>query len=324
MPSFRRTRILLPASSLLLGALAPSVHANHGPGTSGGGSSTISGETLRAGGFDLSLRTDLTWYETFTRAEAESQAIQSGEFDAIDRTFVESLSIAYGITDDLQVSAATGYYSGTNFMEAEADGGGGAEVATADPRGMTDLWLQAKWRFVHGPSGHLAAIAGVKLPTGRDDVELSDGSELEPSSQPGTGAVDFQAGLAYSRFLTSRTTLDASGLYTLRGEHDDFRVGDRLDVGTALAYRLTEDIRAYPNWSLSAEALAVWIDRDEDEGTSNPNSGGTTVYLAPGIRGRFDAHIALSVAPALPVYQDLDGDQAETRAKLAMTLSVAF
>lgn len=324
MPSIRFLRPLLYASSLLLGALAPSARANHGPGTSGGGSSTLSGETLRAGGFDLSLRTDATWYETFTRAEAADHAIQSGEFDAIDRTFVESLSIAYGITDDFQIGATTGYYAGTNFVAAEEDGGGGAEVATADPRGMTDLWLQAKLRFLHGPGGHLAAIGGLKLPTGRDDVTLSDGSELEPSSQPGTGAVDVQIGLAYSRFLTTRTTLDASGLYIFRGEHDDFRVGDRFDAGAAVAYRLTEDVRAFPNWSVSAELLGAWIDRDEDDGERNPNSGGTTVYAAPGIRGRFASHLAVSLAPAFPVVQDLGGDQPETRAKLALTVSFAF
>lgn len=317
-----RARSLLP--SVLAAALGPAALANHGPGTSGGGSSTASGETLKAGAFDLSLRTDATWYETFSRAEAESHAIRSGEFDAIDRTLVESLSIAYGITDDFQIGAQTGYYAGTNFVAAEADGVGGAESATADPRGIMDLWLQAKYRVAHGPGGHLAAIAGVKLPTGRDDVTLSDGSQLEPSSQPGSGAVDYQLGVAYSRFLTSRTTFDASGIYTRRGEHDDFKVGDRFDFGTAFAYRLTEDVKSYPNWSVSAEALAVWIDRDEDSGERNPNSGGTTVYLAPGVRGRLDPHVALSLAPALPVYQDLDGDQPETRAKLAFTLSFSF
>ncbi len=317
-----RTRFL--SAPVLAGFLAATAHANHGPGTSGGGSSTLSGETLKAGGFDLSLRTDTSWYETFTRAEAADHAIRSGGFDALDRALVESLSISYGITDDFQVSAFTGYYWGSNFTSAEPDGTGGAEVATADPRGLTDLWLQAKLRVLRGRYGHLAVVAGVKLPTGEDDVRLSDGSKLEASSQPGTGAVDGQVGLAYSRYLTSRMTLDASALYTLRGEHDDFRVGDRLDLGTAFAYRLTEDIQAYPNWSVSGELLGVWIGKDEDTGEKNPNSGGTTVYAAPGARCRFDPHLSLGLAPAFPVYQNLDGDQPETRAKLAFTLSWSF
>jgi hypothetical protein len=317
----------IPVRSLrafVLGILVGPLLANHGPGTSGGGSSTASGETLKAGGFDFSLRTDLTQYQSFTRPEAANRAIQNGDFDAIDRTFVESFSVAYGVTDDFQIGAQLGWYAGDNFVSAEADGMGGADVATADPRGLTDLWLQGKLRVMHGRSGHLAVIAGLKLPTGKDDVLLSNGDPLEPSSQPGTGAVDVQAGLAYSRFLTSRVTMDASGIYTLRTEHEGFRVGDRFDVGTAFAYRLTEDIRQYPNWSVSGEVLGVWLGEDEDGGTRNGNSGGTTVYLAPGIRGRFDSHVALSVAPAVPVYQDLDGDQPETRGKLTVTLSVSF
>jgi hypothetical protein len=298
--------------------------ANHGPGTSGGGSSTISGETLRAGGFDLSLRTDFTQFENITRAEAANRAIQSDEFDGVDRTLVESLSIAYGLTDDVQLGAQIGYYSGDNFVAAEADGMGGATVATADPRGLTDLWLTSKFRLAHGPAGHFAAIAGVKLPTGKDDERLSNGEKLEPSSQPGSGAVDYLVGVAWSKYLSARTTIDVSGTYTYRGEHDDFRVGDRWDGGVAVAYRLTEDVKSFPNWSVSGELLGVYIDEDEDGGVKNWNSGGTTIYLAPGIRERATPHLAWALAPAFPIVQDLHGDQIETTAKLTFSLSFSL
>jgi hypothetical protein len=308
----------------LVALLATPALGNHGPGTSGGGSSVASGETLRAGGFDLSLRTDFTKFEDVSRAEAEQRAIQSGEFDALDKSFLESFSIAYGVTDDFQVGAQIGWYSGTNFVAAEADGLGGADVATADPRGLSDLWLSGKLRVMRGASGHLALMAGLKLPTGKDDVRLSDGDLLEPSSQPGTGAVDGQVGVAWSKFLTSRTTVDASALYTLRGEHDGFRVGDRADAGVALAYRLTEDVKAFPNWSVSGELLSVWLDKDDDHGELNGNSGGTTVYLAPGVRERVNPHVSFSLAPALPIVQDLNGDQIEARAKLVFNLSFSL
>src|SRR4051794_24759896 len=60
--------LLIPIVALLVALPAL---ANHGPGTSGGGSSTISGETLKAGHFDLSFRTDYTEFEHISRAEAE-------------------------------------------------------------------------------------------------------------------------------------------------------------------------------------------------------------------------------------------------------------
>ena len=321
--------IRAPMPSVLFSALATALASlavpfNHGPGTSGGGSSTESGETLRAGAFSFQLRSDFTQYESISRTEAEQHGLTNGEFDAIESTFVETAVLAYGVTDDFQVGASIGHYWGQNFIEAEADGLGGVESATADPSGLTDMWLTGKYRVMRGASGHLALLAGVKLPTGDDNEHLSNGEKLEPSSQPGTGAVDFQAGVAYSRYLTSRVTLDASMAYTLRGEHDDFTVGDRFDAGVALAYRLTEDVKQFPNYSVSTELLGNWLGKDDDAGVDNDSSGGTTTYLAVGLRARFDEHIALTVAPALPLTQDLNGDQVETRGKLSVALGFSF
>lgn len=298
--------------------------ANHGPGTSGGGSSTASGETLKAGAWDLSLRVDATEFEDVSRQEAAQRATQSGDFDALRRSFLTTTSLAYGVTEDFQVGATIGYYRGTDFFAAELDANGTPEVADADPHGLTDLWLQGKYRFVHDELGSLALIAGIKLPTGNDDQRLSNGEKLEPSSQPGTGAFDEQAGLAWSRFLTPNLTIDASSIYTLRGEHAGFTVGDRFDAGVALAYRLTDAITAFPNWSVFGEANVVWLGKDDDHGTKNGNSGGTTLYLTPGVRVRFDKSAALTLAPSFPVYQGLNGEQVETRFKLAATLSFGF
>src|SRR4051812_42991617 len=103
--------------------VAPPALANHGPGTSGGGSSTASGETLKQGKFELSLRDDYTQFENVSRAEAERRALRSGEFDGIDSSNIISGELAYGITDDLQVSAQIGYYHGSGFIDAESEDG---------------------------------------------------------------------------------------------------------------------------------------------------------------------------------------------------------
>jgi hypothetical protein len=313
-----------PWTALALARAAVAL-AHHGPGTSGGGSATISGETLKAGSWDLDLRADYTNFQHFSQQQAEEHAAQSGEFDAIDWSLLTSISAAYGITDDFQMGASIGYYHGQNFVGADRnDETGVVDSGTANPAGLTDLWINAKYRVLQGQPGNLSLIGGIKLPTGRDDVRLSNGELLEPSSQPGSGAIDFQAGAAYSRFLTSRLTLDASGVYTFRMKHDGFKVGDRFDVGTALAYRLTPDINQFAQWSVFAEVNGVWVQKDEPEEGPNPNTGGVTVFLTPGARVRFTEHMALTVAPSIPVYQDLNGDQDKTRFKFAATLSFSF
>ena len=320
----RQTRARVARAALIATVLASSALANHGPGTSGGGSSTISGETLHEGLWDFSLRTDFTNYRSKTRAEAAAIGAVVGDFDSLDHSLVETLSAAYGVSDGVQLSASFGYYMGTNFTSAESDGAGGATVSDADPEGLTDLWLDAKFRLMHGASGNLALVAGVKLPTGRDDVKLSDGTPLEPSSQPGSGAVDGQLGLGYSCYLTSRWTIDASALYTLRGSHDGFTVGDRCDAGLALAWRATEDVKSFPNLSFSAEVLGVWVGKDESGGVKNENSGGTSVFLAPGVRERFNENVSLALSIGLPLSQNLNGEQVETDWKAALTLGFAF
>ena len=147
---------------------------------------------------------------------------------------------------------------------------------------------------------------------------------LDPSSQPGTGSVDWQGGVAYSRYLNERVTLDASALYSLRTEHDDFEVGDRADLGLALAYRLTEDVQAPNDWSVFGELDGIWLDEDEEDGVSNENSGGEVVYLVLGVRDRINPHVSLSLAPALPVLQDVNGEQVETEWRVGLALTFAL
>jgi hypothetical protein len=307
-----------------LGILAPSAFANHGPGTSGGGATVASGETLKQGMSDFTLRTDFTQFENISDSEAAQRAQASGSFDALDHAFVNSLSGAFGVTDDFQIGAQIGYYSGIGFISADSNGMGGVDVGDGNPRGFMDTWLGAKWRVMHGQPGNLSLMCGLKLPTGRHDVHLSNGELLEFSSQPGTGALDGQLGFAYSRFLTSRVTVDASFSYTLRGTFEDFTVGDRMDSGVALAYRLTEDIKEFPNYSVSGELVDVWIGKDVESGAANDNSGGNTVYVQPGFRTRFNPHVALGVSAGCPVLQDLNGDQVESRIKASAALSFSF
>src|SRR3954467_3849065 len=95
----------LCAAACFVLVLVSSSFANHGPGTSGGASYTASGETLKEGKFDLSLREDYTQFADISRAGAERRAAEAGEFDALDHSWLTSASLAYGITDDLQVSA---------------------------------------------------------------------------------------------------------------------------------------------------------------------------------------------------------------------------
>ncbi len=321
-----RTNCGLVAAILLVTiAFVPStVFANHGPGASGGGSATISGETLKPGSFELSLREDFSDFQSFSRSAATSRALKGGGFDALDHGFITTGELAYGIVENLQVSVGLGYFVGHDFLSADREEDNSVTISHAKPTGLTDMPLLLKYRFLQGKPGNMAIVAGVKFPTGRDNVHLANGGLLSPTDEPGTGAFDYLVGLGYSRFLTSHLTMDASFFYTFRSRHDDFRVGDRFDVGLAFAYRITESVKTFPQYSVFSELNDVHLGRDTEGDAKDANSGSNTLYVTPGARIRFSPLVALTVAPSFPIVQDLHGNQGEVRFKLAVTLSFSF
>jgi hypothetical protein len=303
---------------------AHAVRANHGPGASGGGAATISGETLKENHFELSVREDGSQCDHFTAAAAGPRAARGGDFDALDHGFIHTFDLAYGITDDLQFGGSIGYFEGNDFVSAERADDGAVSSSRTNPNGLTDLSLAFKYRVLQGKPGNLSLIAGAILPTGRSSAHLANSEPLSPTDQPGTGRYGTPLGLGYSRFLTPHLTIDASALYTLRFEKDAFKVGDRFDTGVALAYRLTDSIKTFPQYSIFTELNNVYLAKDHDHGQNDPNSGSDTLYLTPGGRVRFTPNMAITVAPSIPIYEHLNGDQGRVLFKLAVTFSLSF
>ena len=313
--------ILLAIASVWLNL----ARADHGPGTSGGGATTQSGETLKPGKIAIDLREDYTEFEELSSGEIEASAQRAGSFDLLDRSFLSSISLSYGIVENFQIGLTIGYYQAVNTREAEFDEiSGETEIATFDPDGLTDLWLSGKYRFYRGPIGSLAVFGGVKFPTGEDDVRNSAGERVEPSATAGSGSYDGMLGVAFSRFLTAQVTVDASAQYTLRTEANGFELGDRFDAGLAMAYRFTEDVKQFPQVSVFGEANVRYLWESEEDGVDDPNTGGLAVFLTPGVRVGFARYLALSVSAPLPVAQDLNGEQLKTLYKLNAALTLTF
>jgi len=124
--------------------------------------------------------------------------------------------------------------------------------------------------------------------------------------------------------VTSRITMDVSGQYTIRGEADKFKLGDRIDGGVALAYRFNEDITKYPQFSVFGEANVRHLFKSKDDGASDPNTGGTVLFLSPGVRASITRNVAFTVAPQIPVMQELNGEQLETKIKVNAALTITF
>jgi hypothetical protein len=326
---------MLPLLSLLLldhgsTMTEPLTLRDHGPGTSGGGVSTTSGETLKSGAVRAAYRIDYTQFERLSNQDIRDQALEVGgshaHFDALRWTMLQTLEISFGATDDLELGLTMGNYRGNDLREGHVHGNGTPGFHEwGDVTGATDPWISAKWRFSRGPEGHWAVFGGVKLPFG-DDTERGEGEDapLEPALQPGSGTFDVRLGLAYSRWITERVTLDMSAGYTHRTEEDAFKIGDLALVAAALAYRFAEDMRTFPATSVFLEAAVRQLLRNEEDGENVRNSGGTTLFVGTGLRISFSARVAWDVAVQIPVLQHLHDEQQESLFKVSTGLSFLF
>jgi len=322
-------------TTLITASTASVAIADHGPGTSGSGAFTESAETLKPWQWSATVRFDWTEFKSVS----DSELAGKDAFELIDRAFLTTLNLGVGITENFQLGLLFGYYAadGTREIEHEEAGeaGGHEEVETShaaskpafstyDPDGWTDLWLNAKYRLYRGPAGQFALYGGVKFPVGDDRVINSAGERVEPAATPGTGAWDGMFGAAYTVSLMPNLALDASAQYTLRGEAHDYTLGNRFDAGVALGWRIIGEAKSFPQVSLQAEANVRSVEKSDTSEGRDPNTGGTVLFLSPGVRVRFNERAAWTVGVQLPVVQDLNGDQVETDFRVTSSLNITF
>jgi len=320
------------SSAIAVFLLAAPAWRDHGPGTSGGGLTTVSGETLRPGSVSLSVRIDYTQFDRVSSGDIRERTLDVGgshaHFDAVRWSLLETFEVAFGASEGFQLAWSFGYYRGNDLREGHIHSSGSYGFhEMGDVSGMTDHWFTAKGRLFKGPEGSLALFGGVKFPFGEDDEgdeSVSGNRPLEPSLQPGSGTFDAQLGAAYSRWLTETLTLDASLSYTLRTEEDAYKIGDLVLLGTALAWRFTENVQTYPQPSVFLEAHVRHLFRNEEDGERVRNSGGTALFLGPGFRMGFSERVSWTIALQIPVFQHLHSEQQETLFKAMTGLTFTF
>ena len=327
----QRGALALTCAALILGPFTkpftPSAWADHGPSSSGG-ALTQSGRTLDEGQFVLDLSVDLTYFENLNNAAVARRTRKVEDdhphFEALDWSVLQMFGLTYGIFDSFQLAAEIGFYRGNDFREGELEDGDVEIEQIGDIQGVTDLWLTGKWEAVKGPCGDLAPYVGVKIPTGRDDVPGHGGVPLEPSVQPGTGAFDFLFGSGYTFPVNARLDLHGSGQYILRTEADEFKVGDRIDGGIAAVFRIVDDLASFPQVNLIAEVNVRHVFKEENRSNIVTNSGGTVLFLSPGIQLGLNKKVSFVVVPQFPVVQALNDEQQKTAFKVFAALSVMF
>lgn len=213
--------------------------------------------------------------------------------------------LGYGVTRDFALFGMLPYLDKRLDMDI-----GGQRVTRSD-QGIGDLTLFGRYTAYQsdapGRTFRVSPFLGVKAPTGRDDAQDGLG-RLPPPIQLGSGSWDALGGVV-ATYQTFAYQIDSQLSYKANREANGFRFGNVTELDASFQYRLWprslgSGVPAFLYGVL--EANLVRAEKNRIGGVDDPNSGGTTLFLSPGLQYVTQKWI-LEAGVQIPVTQNLNG-----------------
>jgi hypothetical protein len=214
--------------------------------------------------------------------------------------------LGHGVSRDLALFGVLPYLD----KELDLTTPGGQRI-TRGARGVGDAQFFARYTMFQkdgrGSSFRVAPFIGIKLPTGDDDD--SDGLARMPQPlQSGSGSWDPFVGVV-ATYQTLEYEVDTQISYKANTAANGFQFGDEFRHDTSLQYRLLprELGVGVPGFLYGViEANLLYQAKNKIGGINDPDSGGTMLFLSPGLQYVTKRWI-LEAIVQLPVVQDLNG-----------------
>lgn len=343
----RRGALLVALSLLSISGPALAHHPAAAGNASGAGPiQTLSPDPMEKGDLALGFTVDLADFDALADdvlAETAESGAASGDPDAhvhsLDTITTASLSLSYGITRSVTLSARLPYIARENLREGHAheESPGvfhGEAHGLGDAEGWGDLSVMAQWRFFNDDASHtrMALFAGVKAPTGESDIRNSEGERFDAEFQPGSNSWDYLFGLAAAR-SAGAWRFDASALYTLAGDGLGANLGDRFNYGLAASWRAF-GVPVHHHEHGVSHTHGVGLDlvleiageghgRQSEHGEQDPNSGGHVLFASPGLRYT-NNRLSVFASVGAPIVSNFNGLQAEPETRSSFGASYRF
>ena len=214
--------------------------------------------------------------------------------------------LAYGISGKLTIFGVLPYLD--NELRFTMPGVGSARRSS---RGFGDASVFMRYTLhqndQQGSTLRLAVFGGVKVPTGNDTQSDAFGP-LPIPLQSGSGSWDGFGGLV-TTWQTLNFQLDAQLCYAFKTEANNFQAGNEARLDGSVQYRLLpRELKSGVPAFVYAVLETNLIQRGKNtiSGRTDPNSGGTSIFLAPGIQYVTRRYI-LEAAVQFPIVQNLNG-----------------
>jgi len=196
----------------------------------------------------------------------------------------------------------------------------GEAASTETSKGLGDAELSGLIGLARSSGTHAAVLGmvlGVAAPTGSSNAKDPLGQRLDAHLQPSTGAWSGTAGVNIGAALV-RGMVDGSVLVRANGTNSHgYRYGNAVLFNVGYTSPATHDVR------LLAQVNGRSASRDRlEDGTMGENTGGTVVYLSPGVRWQTGLGVDFEGGVQIPVVESLLGVQDEhTTGHIALSVS---
>jgi len=213
------------------------------------------------------------------------------------------LDISYGVTPKFALSVSIPFMN-NRYHEHDVIHPVPDPEAYASERisGMGDLRLTGKYA-VHTSMRHLlVAGLGVKTRTGEYKLRNSEGEINEPTLMPGSGAWNglFSLHYAYQIQPHEWDVFIASAYQLTTANSLEYKMGNTLLLNAGINHHFTAHEKEY---TASLQTNLRQAPHDEFKNQNMPNTGGTWVYLTPGITVHATHSTAVYTHLQLPIYQ---------------------
>lgn len=310
---FRRRSFLVVIIVALFSGTALAHHPTGGAGLGQAGPiRTASATTLPQGTFSFGMQAEYIDLDNFSDSQLLGFAQQGKDAHTADSVFHNILSVGYGVTDNLTVILMMPYAQVNNIREAHSDEPGEIHLH-GDAKGFGDLTVMGQYRFLKTDNNFESALFfGLKVPTGKTNDKDIHGETFEAEFLPGTGAWNPIIGIGATK-RSGNLSLDANIQYTFGTQGTQFtNLGDIFNYNAAVSYRALSGSIA---WDLILEANGDWKEKQEIREKKDPNSGGNTLFLSPGMRLISGKKFSTYLSVGIPVLQDMNGIQDDTKYK---------
>ena len=177
------------------------------------------------------------------------------------------------------------------------------------------------------PQHNFGVMFGIKLPTGRhtrtgtsiDPANPGDVAPIDRGLQPGTGTTDAILGAYYFGALNKNWDYFAQAIVqTALNSKDDYKPGAGYNINLGVRYMGYAE--AIPQLQLNTR----YVQHDTGANADQTSTGGTLMYLSPGLAVPLTKQTSVYGFVQLPIYQDVRGVQLAPRYSASIGARFAF